>query len=60
VTQPKIPSRDAILDTIEHAPVDDQPISEDERRAIAEVKKRGRFVTTAAVRARLAERTKPR
>ncbi len=58
MTQP--PRREPILDAIEQAPIDDEPVSDEERRAIAEAKKRGRFVTTAALKERLAKRSKQR
>ena len=39
--------------------IDDEPVSDEERRRhFAEAKKLGRFVTTAALKERLAERSK--
>jgi len=43
---------------IEAAPLDDEPLTDEERRELDETKKRGRFITTAALRARLTERAK--
>ena len=52
--------QDAVINAIEEAPLDDQPVTAEERDAIAATKKRGRFDTTSALRARLAEARKPR
>jgi hypothetical protein len=60
VSQPKPSAHDAVGAAIEKAPVDDQPVGAEEREAVAAAKKRGRFVTTEALRERLAERAKPR
>jgi hypothetical protein len=60
MTQAKPPTHDPVLEAIENAPVDEAPMSDDERREIAEAKK-GRFMTTAELRARLAAaRSNPR
>jgi hypothetical protein len=56
VTQPKTPNRDPLIDLIEAAPIDEEPLSDEERLELAETKKRGRFITTSALKARLAER----
>ena len=58
MTQPKTPNPDPLIAMIEAAPLDDEPVTDEERRALDETKKRGRFTTTAALRARLAERAK--
>jgi hypothetical protein len=55
VTQPKTPNRDPL----EAAPIDEASLSDEQRLELAETKKRGRFITTTALRARLAERPKP-
>ncbi len=58
VTQPKPPTPDPALDAIENAPLDDRPLTKEERAAIEESRRKGRFITTDALRARLAERAK--
>ncbi len=59
VSQSKPSPQDAVAAALEQAPLDDQPVDADEREAVAAAKKRGRFVTTEALRERLAERRKP-
>ena len=60
MTQAKPPGRDPVREAIENAPLDDEPVTEEERREIAEAKK-GPFMTTAELRARLAAaRSNPR
>ena len=53
MTQKPPKGRDPVLDAIENAPLDDEPLTDEERRQIAEAKK-GPFITTDVLRQRLA------
>jgi hypothetical protein len=56
----RAPHRDPVRDAIDNAPLDDVPMTDAERRDVAAARKRGRYVTTEALRARLARRAKRR
>jgi len=52
------PPRDPVLEAIRNAPLDDEEFTDAQRREIAAAKRKGRYITTEALRARLARRRK--
>ena len=57
--EPRKPPRDPALEAIENAPLEEEELTAEERRELAEARK-GPFITTSELRARLAAaRSKP-